>query len=141
MSMTTVRDSMTPQPTCATPAMPIREAASTMAAQDVGSLPVIAGDRLVGVITDRDIVTRVVAEGRDLERTTVGDVASADPVSVSPDERLDDALELMARHRIRRLPVVEGTLVVGVLAQADVAREGQDEATGAMVEEISTPTA
>jgi CBS domain-containing protein len=109
-----------------------------MRSEDVGSLPVVEGERLVGVLTDRDIATRVVAEGKDSSATSVGEVLSGDPVTVTPEENLDEALAKMSRHQVRRLPVVEedGRLV-GVLAQADVAGEGRDKETGELVQEIS----
>lgn len=134
-----VRDAMTRDPVCVSKSTPISEAASTMRAEDIGSLPVVEGDRLVGVITDRDIVTRAVAEGLDPERTGVGEIATSDPFTVGPGDQLQEALRLMAARQVRRLPVVEGENLVGVLAQADVAREAQSTATGAMVEEISEP--
>ena len=88
--------------------------------------------------TDRDIATKVVAEGKDPKTTPVRDVASTNLVTAEPDQDLDEAIRLMAKHQIRRLPVVEedGKLV-GVLAQADVAREGSDRETGELVEQIS----
>jgi len=89
------------------------------------------------VITDRDIVLRVVAEGRDPAMTTVGDIATNDLISVRPEQPLDEALRLMARHRVRRLPVVEAERLVGIVAQADVARFADERRTGEVVEEIS----
>jgi signal-transduction protein with cAMP-binding, CBS, and nucleotidyltransferase domain len=96
--------------------------------EDVGLAPIVEGDRLVGTLTDRDIVTRVVAEGKDPQTVTVREVASTDLVTIDPEQKLDEALKLMAQNQIRRLPVVEedGKLV-GVLAQADVAREAKDK--------------
>jgi CBS domain-containing protein len=90
------------------------------------------------MVTDRDIAIRVVAEGKDPQSTTVREVASTDLVTVDPEQDLDEALRLMAQHQVRRLPVVEedGRLV-GVLAQADIAREGDDKQTGQVVQEIS----
>jgi CBS domain-containing protein len=106
--------------------------------EDVGLAPIVEGDRLVGTLTDRDIVTRVVAEGKDPQTVTVREVASTDLVTIDPEQKLDEALKLMAQNQIRRLPVVEedGKLV-GVLAQADVAREAKDKQTGDLVEQIS----
>lgn len=106
---------------------------------DFGSMPVVDEGVLVGVLTDRDIVVRAVAEGRDARTTPVGDVASHDPVTVEPDQRLDDALELMALHQVRRLPVVEDGRLVGMLSQADVALEAKEKKTGEIVQEISQP--
>jgi CBS domain-containing protein len=117
---------------------PVAYAAKMMKQEDVGLAPIVEGDRLVGTLTDRDIVTRVVAEGKDPESVTVREVASTDLVTVDPQQDLDEALQLMARNQVRRLPVVEedGRLV-GVVAQADVAREGKDKQTGEVVQKIS----
>jgi CBS domain-containing protein len=133
-----IRDAMTTTPRKVDTTTPVAEAAKLMKSEDVGSLPVTEGDRLVGMVTDRDIVTRVVAEGKDAQAATVGEIASKDLVNVDPQQDLDEALSLMAQHQVRRLPVVEedGRLV-GILAQADVAREGEDSKTGQLVEQIS----
>lgn len=133
-----IRDAMTSKPRGVEPSTPVIEAARLMKSEDVGSLPIIEGERLVGMVTDRDIVLRVVAEGKDVQSSTVGEVASRDLVTVDPQQDMDEALRLMARHQVRRLPVVEedGRLV-GILAQADVAMEGQDAKTGQVVQEIS----
>jgi len=136
-----VRDAMTTSPATATPAQSLAEAARLMKQQDVGSVPVVDGSRLVGVLTDRDIVVRAVAEGGDPQTVQVGDVASHNVVTVRPDDDLDDALRLMAQHQIRRLAVVEDGQLVGVVAQADVAHEAKDKAVGQVVEEISRPAA
>ena len=111
-----VRDTMTTDPTAIDPSKDIADAARIMRDQDVGSLPVTDQGRLVGVVTDRDIVVRVVAEGRS--DATVGEVLSRNPVTVSPDDDLDEALRLMSRHQVRRLPVVENEQLVGIVAQA-----------------------
>jgi CBS domain-containing protein len=117
---------------------PVDYAAKMMRDEDVGLAPIVQGDRLVGTLTDRDIAVRVVAEGKDPQSTTVREVASTDLVTVDPQQDLDEALRLMAQHQVRRLPVVEedGRLV-GVLAQADVARQADDRKTGEVVERIS----
>jgi CBS domain-containing protein len=113
-------------------------AAKMMRDEDVGIAPIVEGDRLVGVLTDRDVTVRVVAEGRDPEQVKVTEVASRDVVTLDPDQDLDEALRLMARHQVRRLPVVEedGRLV-GVVAQADVARTADERHVGEVVEQIS----
>jgi CBS domain-containing protein len=79
----------------------------------------------------------VVAEGKSAETTTVGEIASVEPVTVEPEQDLDEALKLMARHQVRRLPVVESGRLIGVVAQADVAREGNERDVGETVEQIS----
>ena len=134
----TIRDSMTSNPCSIDATQSVAYAARMMRDEDVGVAPIVEGDKLVGVLTDRDVAIRVVAEGRDPESTTVAEVASKDVVTVDPQQELDEALRLMAKHQVRRLPVVEedGRLV-GVLAQADVAREGDDARTGQVVEQIS----
>ena len=92
---------------------------------------------MLGTVTDRDIVLRVVAEGKNPVSTTVGEIASAEVITVAPEQDLDEALHLMAKHQVRRLPVVENGLLIGVLAQADVAREGDEREVGETVERIS----
>ena len=135
---TTVRDAMTSGPRTLPPDATIADAARAMRDEDSGIMPVVDGDRLEGVLTDRDIVVRVVAEGRDPGSTHVRDAISARLVTIDPDQGLDEAMRLMAEHRVRRLPVCEedGRLV-GMLAQADVARHGDESRTGETVERIS----
>jgi CBS domain-containing protein len=110
-----------------------------MREQHIGSLPITDAEQLVGMITDRDITTRVVAEGVDHTRTSVRDVSSQDLITVEPDRDLDEALQLMARHQVRRLPVVENGRLVGIVAQADIALS-ENEGTGKLVEAISAPS-
>ena len=136
----TVRDAWTPNARSAAPTDSLADAAQAMKQEDVGSLPVVEGGRLIGILTDRDIVLRAVAERVDPQSIIVGDVASRELVTVEPGQDLDEALALMARHRVRRLPVVEDGRLVGMLAQADVAVEAKDKDAGGMLEEISQPT-
>jgi CBS domain-containing protein len=133
----TVKDTMTSNPCSIDVDKPVSYAAKMMRDEDVGLAPIVEGDRLVGTLTDRDIATRVVAEGRDPESTTVREVASSVVVTVNPEQGLGDALQLMAKHQVRRLPVVEDGRLVGVVAQADVAEHAEPSDTGRMVEEIS----
>jgi CBS domain-containing protein len=135
-----VRDAMTPGVGTAAPTESLADAAQRMKEEDVGSLPVVEDDRLIGIVTDRDIVVRAVAERVDPQSVRVGDVASRELVTVGPEQDLDEALELMARHQVRRLPVVEEGRLVGMLAQADVAFEAKEKKVGETVEEISQPT-
>jgi CBS domain-containing protein len=133
-----VREAMTSNPCTIDAEKPVAYAAKMMKQENVGIAPIVEGDRLIGTLTDRDIAVRVVAEGRNPETTTARDVASAAPVTVDPEQDLDEALRLMATHQGRRLPVVEEDgRVVGVLAQADVAEEAKAKKTGELVEEIS----
>jgi CBS domain-containing protein len=113
------------------------DAAKRMKQADAGMIPVVENGKLVGTVTDRDIAVRVVAEGKDPQTTTVGEIASKEVVTVQPDNDLSEALKLMARHQVRRLPVVEGDSVVGVIAQADVAKEADERQVGMTVEQIS----
>lgn len=132
-----VRDVMTSNPTTCEPTATLVDAAKVMAREDVGPVPIVEGGKLVGLVTDRDIIIRAVAEGRDVTSTTVQDVASKDLVTVTADEDLDRALQLMAQHQVRRIPVVEGDRVVGIVSQADVARAADEEKTGEVVQQIS----
>jgi CBS domain-containing protein len=134
----TITDVMSANPCAIDASKPVAYAAKMMKQEDVGLAPIVEGDRLVGALTDRDIVTRVVAEGRDPQSVPVREVASTDLVTIDPQQDLDEALRLMASNQVRRLPVVaEDGRLVGVLAQADVAREAKDKQTGQLVEEIS----
>jgi CBS domain-containing protein len=134
-----VREAMTEDPSSIEPSASVVEAARVMRDEHVGSLPITDGDTLVGMITDRDITTRVVAEAANLATTSVRDVYSEDLISVEPDKDLEEALTLMARHQVRRLPVVEDGKLVGIVAQADIALTlSEDEKkTGELVEAIS----
>ena len=142
MGGTKVREVMTNNPRCVTPETPVSEAARLMKSEDVGSLPILEGEKVTGVITDRDIVIRAVAEEKDPRGMTVREVASRELVTIRPDEDLSEALKLMASYQVRRLPVVdEDNTLVGVLAQADIAMEGKEKDFAHMVEDISrTPT-
>lgn len=134
-----VQEVMTSNPTSVEAGRPVVEAAKIMKQEDVGIVPVVEGDRLVGTVTDRDIALRAVAEGKDPQSTNVREIATTDLVTVDPQQDLDEALGLMASHQVRRLPVVEGGRLVGIVAQADVAREADDKKTGDLVENISQP--
>lgn len=119
----TVRDVMTPQPVAVSADTALTEAARFMREEGIGQLMVTQGGTLYGVVTDRDIVVRAVAEHRDPDRTTAGDVASRDLVTVSPDDRLDEAVRLMRERSVRRLPVVEQGHPVGMVSLGDLAME------------------
>ena len=127
--MGSIRDLMTSNPTTCETSSTIADVASVMKGEDVGPVPVTEGGRLVGIVTDRDIVTRVVAEGRDPNSTTVGEIVSSDLATVQPDTSLDEALSLMAQRQVRRLPVVEGDRPVGIVSLGDLALETRVEST------------
>ena len=133
----TIREAMTSSPATVEPGTTAQEAARLMKSKDVGSLPVVEGDRLVGMITDRDLAIRLVGEGKSID-TPVGELASKDVVTIDPQQEVAEAARLMAEHQLRRLPVCEedGKLV-GILAQADVAQIGHDALTGEVVQRIS----
>jgi CBS domain-containing protein len=133
-----IREVMTTNPRTVEPTTPIVDAARMMRDEDVGPIPIVENNQCAGILTDRDIVLRVVAEGRDPATTTVGDVASRDLITIDPEQTLDEAARLMAQHQVRRLPVCEedGNLV-GIIAQADLALTAPEKTTGEVVEEIS----
>jgi CBS domain-containing protein len=136
---TKINEVMTDRPRAVTPQTSVRETARLMEEEDVGSLPVVEeGSRLVGIVTDRDVAVRVVAGGLDPDSTRVGQVASAEVITLTPDHDLDEALELMAHAQVRRLPiVVRENELVGMLSQADVARTSKEKSTGEVVQAIS----
>ena len=134
----TIRDLMTKNPSTIEPDRTVADAAKLMRDEDAGIIPIVDGQKLVGTTTDRDIAIRIVAEGKDPQSTKVSDVMTSRLVTVDPDQDLDEALRLMAKHQVRRLPVVEedGKLV-GIVAQADIAKHVSAVQTGDVVEKIS----
>jgi CBS domain-containing protein len=133
-----IKDVMTSNPCTVDAGQSVAYAAKMMREEDVGLAPIVEGGKLIGMLTDRDIAIRVVAEGRSPDQVKVADVASKKVVTIDPQQDLEEALRIMGKHQVRRLAVVEedGKLV-GVVAQADIAREGDDKQTGELVEEIS----
>jgi CBS domain-containing protein len=133
-----VRHVMTEAPRSLSEDMTAADAAGIMRNFDVGVVPVVRDDELVGLVTDRDLVLRVVAERADPSAIRLGDIATASPVTVSPDAKLSDARELMANHRVRRLPVLKSGALVGILSLGDLALSDRSErAVGEALEEIS----
>ncbi len=138
------QDVMTPSPACCLPDDSVVDVARMMRAQDIGAVPVVAdhsSERLVGMVTDRDLAVRVIADGRDPKQTVVRDVMSMQPVSCRDTDVYQQALQAMGQHQLRRIPVVDaGGRLSGIIAQADVAtRLAQPSTTGAVVEAISEP--
>ena len=118
----------------------VATAAQRMASLDVGALPICGeDDRLKGMVTDRDIVTRVVARGQDPRQVTVGSLAEgAEVVTIGADDSIEEARRTMEQHQVRRLPVIDGHRLVGMVSQGDLAKALPDEETGHLVESIST---
>lgn len=136
--MTLARDIMTSAPRCIGENDSLSIAAAVMSELDVGALPICGEDRrLKGMLTDRDIVISAVAEGLDAESTPVRALAQGKPVTVEASDDIDVALQKMQKHQIRRLPVLDDHMLVGIISQADVARSLTPETTGLTVESIS----
>lgn len=136
--MTTARDLMTPGAECVNVDETLADAAKKMRDLDVGALPICGSDnRLAGVLTDRDIVIRCVAEGKNPTDTLAGDLAQGKPVTIGADDSVEEAMGTMSQHQVRRLPVIDGHQLVGMLAQADLARELSAEDVGDVVREVS----
>lgn len=139
--MTTAREIMTGDVECARTSDTLVEAARRMRDLDVGALPICGDDdRLKGMITDRDIVIRCVAEGGDPATTRVEELAAGDgeTVTIGADDSVEETLRTMRAHGVRRLPVIDGHELVGVVSQADVARNLPDDQIGQLVEAISS---
>ena len=136
--MTTARDIMTPDVTCIGEQDTLAEAARRMADLDVGALPICgADDRLKGMVTDRDIVVKVLARDRDPKGCTAGELAQGKPVTIGADDDAAEILRTMAEHKVRRLPVIDGHRLVGIVAVADVARALPDRPVGDLIDAIS----
>jgi CBS domain-containing protein len=133
-----VKDLMTSQPAVVRPEDMVSQAATLMKQQDCGAIPVVSKDgKLIGIVTDRDIVIRAVAAGKDPRATPVSAVMSADPVTLSPDASADDAEKLMADRQVRRLPVVAEGRLVGLIVTAQLARRGDAREVGETLKGIS----
>ncbi len=116
----------------------ILEAAKKLAELDVGSMPICGEDnRLKGMLTDRDIVVKVLAAGKDPGSTTAGELGEGKPVTIGADDSVDLALRTMIDHKVRRLPVIDGHDLVGIVSQADLATNIDEEKVGDLVEAIS----
>lgn len=132
-----IRDVMTPNPRCVSPTDSIESAARIMRDEDTGAVPVVENGRPVGMVTDRDIVVRVVADGGQLSKS-IGDIVTTGVVSATPDMSTREAAELMSEHQIRRLPVVENERIVGIVSLGDLAvKDARDKLTGDTLEKVS----
>jgi CBS domain-containing protein len=131
-----IRDVMTPNPRCVSPDDSIQSAAQIMRDEDTGAVPVCDNGRAVGIITDRDIVVRAIAEGQS--GRPVRDIATREVISARPDMSTREAAELMSEHQVRRLPVVDGGRLVGIVSLGDLAvKEAKDSRVGDTLEHIS----
>ncbi|MFI8766588.1 CBS domain-containing protein [Streptomyces sp. NPDC053792] len=136
--MTTARDIMTPDATCVRSSETLVEAARKMVELGVGALPICGPDeRLKGMLTDRDIVVKAVAQGKDPAQCTAGELAQGEIVTVKVDDSAEHVMSVMSEHRIRRVPVIDGHVLVGIIAQADVARVMPDPQVGDLVGTVS----
>jgi CBS domain-containing protein len=132
-----IRDVMTPNPRTVSPEDSIESAARIMRDEDTGAVPVVDNGRPVGIVTDRDIVVRAVADGSQLNRP-VRDIVTGSVVCATPDMSTREASELMSEHQVRRLPVVENARLVGIVSIGDLAvKEGKDSRTGDTLQAIS----
>jgi CBS domain-containing protein len=138
--MTTAREIMTPDPRYCPADATAADAAKLMADDDLGALPVCDADgKLTGVITDRDLAVKVVAEGRDARSVPLSDIIDVtEVVTIGADDSAEEAIRTMKDHAVRRLPVIDGTSLVGMVSQADIARAMPDAKIGDLVDAISS---
>jgi CBS domain-containing protein len=137
--MTTARQIMTPDATCVRSSDTVLDAAKKMADLSVGSLPICGEDnRLKGMLTDRDIVVKVLAQGKDPRGMHAGELAEGKPITVGADDDTTKILHTMAQHKVRRLPVIDGHTLVGIVSQADVARALDGAQVGELLQALSS---
>ncbi len=140
MADKTARDIMTPDCQCIGENETVLDAAKRLAELDVGAMPICGeDDRLKGMITDRDIVVKVLAKGKDPATVRAGELGAGDgnTITIGADDSIEEALRTMSEHQVRRLPVIDGHELVGIVAQADIARNYDEEKVGDLVEAIS----
>jgi CBS domain-containing protein len=139
-----VKEIMTRSPSVCAPDTPIQEVAKTMVGCDCGAVPVVGTKGtgiLVGIITDRDMVVRAIAEGRNPLTLTAADCMTSPAITIREDASLEDCMELMESNKIRRVPVVDASgALAGIVAQADVARNASRQEAGELVRDVSAPT-
>ena len=138
----TAREVMTSPCECVGEKDTVADAAKKLAELEVGSMPICGeDDRLKGMLTDRDIVVKVIAKGKDPSDVTAGDLGEGKPVTIGADDSVEEALSVMSEHAIRRLPVIDGHDLVGIVSQADIATNLPEERVGDLVEAISAAPA
>ena len=134
----TARDVMTGHAECIGENDTVLDAAKRLAELDVGAMPICGEDnRLKGMLTDRDIVVKVLAKGKDPASTKAVELGEGKPVTIGADDSVDEALRTMADHKVRRLPVIDGHELIGIVSQADLAKNVDEEKVGDLVEAIS----
>ena len=132
------RDVMSSDAECVNETDTVLDAAKRLAELDVGSMPICGEDnRLKGMLTDRDIVVKVLAQGKDPAQTKAGELGEGKPATIGADDSVDEALRTMIDHKVRRLPVIDGHDLVGIVSQADLATNIEEEKVGDLVEAIS----
>jgi CBS domain-containing protein len=135
----TAREIMTGSAECIGENESLQTAAEKMKRLDVGSLPICGEDnRLKGMLTDRDIVVKALAEGKDPSQTKAGELAQGKPVTIGADDSAEEALQTMAEHKVRRLPVIDGHKMIGVISQGDLATELGRDQVGELVASVSS---
>jgi CBS domain-containing protein len=134
----TAREVMTGGAECIGENDTILDAAKRLAELDVGAMPICGeDDRLKGMLTDRDVVVKVLSDGKDPSSTTAGELGQGKPVTIGADDSVDEALSTMTEHKVRRLPVIDGHDLIGVVSLGDIAVNLDDEKVGDLVEAIS----
>jgi CBS domain-containing protein len=134
----TARDVMSGDCECIGENESVLDAAKKMAELDVGALPICGeDDRLKGMLTDRDVVVKVLAQGKDPGSTTAGELGQGKPVTIGADDSIEEAIKTMKEHKVRRLPVIDGHDLVGIVSQGDLAKNADEEQVGELVEVIS----
>ena len=137
----TARDIMTGSPECVGENDTVLDAAKKLAELNIGAMPICGEDnRLKGMLTDRDVVVKVLAQGKDPASTTAGELGQGDgkTVTIGADDSIEEALRTMTEHKVRRLPVIDGRQLVGIVSQADIATNIDEEKVGDLVEAISS---
>jgi CBS domain-containing protein len=136
--MPTAREVMTQGAECVGENESMLEAAKKMAKLDVGALPICGkDDRLKGMLTDRDVVIKVLAQGKDPSSTTAGELGEGKPVTIGADDSVEEAIQTMKGHKVRRLPVIDGHRLIGIVTQGDLAKHVDERQVGDLVEVIS----
>jgi len=134
----TARDIMTEGCECVGENDTAADAAKKLSDLGVGAMPICGeDDRLKGMVTDRDLVTEVIAAGKDPSEVKMSELGDGKPVTIGADDSLSDAIKTMSEHQVRRLPVIDGHELVGIVSQADIAKNAEEEEVGELVEAIS----